>query len=107
MKTLKEFYDEILASEEMKEELAAIGTDREKFDAFLAKHDCSAIPEEVQEFIREKREEMKELTPEELSAAAGGNTTVIGASLLLPWCCVAASVSVQFLTEDDCTDILD
>lgn len=107
MKTLNELYNEILASEEMKEELSAIGADRAKFDAFLAKYGCSASPEEAQAFILERREEIRQLSAEELSAAAGGNTTVIGASLIMPANCIACSLCVQFLTEDDCVDILD
>lgn len=108
MKTIKELYDEIMASEEMKEELAAAGSDREALEAFLAKHQCSSNREEFLAFVKERSESIRELNPDELSAAAGGiNITVIGASLIMPANCALCSVCVQAFTEDNCIEIFE
>ena len=108
MKTIRELYEEIMASEEMKEELAAAGSDREAIEAFLKKYQCSCTREEMLAFFREREESIRELSADELSAAAGGiNITVIGASLIMPVNCALCSVCVQAFTEDNCIEIFE
>ena len=46
MKSLAELYEEIIASDDLKKELAEAGKDKEALAEFLKKHDCSATVDE-------------------------------------------------------------
>ena len=73
MKTLKELYDEILASDELKKEFAGCAANEQDTAAFLEKYGCDATVEELKEFIKEKMaENMAKISEEKLAAAAGG-----------------------------------
>ena len=71
MKTIRELYDEIMASQELKAqfvEAAKAG----KQEAFLKEHGCDATMEEVAAFLKAKAEEDAPLSMNELDNAAGG-----------------------------------
>ena len=71
MKTIRELYDEIMASQELKDqfiEAARAG----KQEAFLKEHGCEAAMEEVAAFLKAKAEEDAPLSMDELENSAGG-----------------------------------
>lgn len=73
MKTFKELYDEILASDELKKEFIECATNEKDAAAFLEKYDCGATVEELNEFMKERLAECKAAVNEkELEAVAGG-----------------------------------
>ena len=72
MKTLEEFVKEISGSEELRNEIKAIGNDDE-LEAFLKKHDCAASVREYKDYAASVRE--GELTDDAAEAAAGGYWT--------------------------------
>ena len=84
MKTLSELYDEILASDDLKKEFFEAGKTKEATAEFLKKHECSASVEEFLAFLKERAAEVKELSQEELSQVAGGDTADnIGAAVVM------------------------
>ena len=72
MKTLEALYQEILASEEKKKELAQAAQDEKNLENWIQAQGCDATLEQVQAFFKEKQEKTGELSDDELSAAAGG-----------------------------------
>ena len=71
MKTIRELYSEIMASQELKAqfiEAAKAG----KQEAFLKAHGCEATLKEVQAFLEAKQNEDAPLSFDELDNAAGG-----------------------------------
>ena len=70
MKTLKELYTEIMASDELKAQLAKV-TDGEGLAAFAAANGVEATAEECLAFLAEKSRS-RELSADDLDAAAGG-----------------------------------
>ena len=107
MKSIMELYEEIIANEDMKKELLSAGTDEAQLKAFLERHGCSATVAEFLEAIKDENPSVRELDPEELTAAAGGNTTTILGSIVFIWGCVAASLGIEFGTDDSCSSMLD
>ena len=72
MKTMLELYNEIMESQELKDqfiEAAKAG----KQGAFLKEHGCEATLEEVQAFLEAKTKEDAPLSIDELENTAGGN----------------------------------
>ena len=69
MKTLEELYQEIAASEELKNEYAEAQKNA-KVSEFLKAHGCEATDRELSDFLSKK--ESGELSDEELDNAAGG-----------------------------------
>ena len=69
MKTMQEFYDELVSSEELKKELQNAAKDKESLEAFFKARDCDFTAEEFGRFLQEKSEEMPE---NDLKAIAGG-----------------------------------
>ena len=68
MKTIKEMFEEISASKELREELRAT-TDKMLGD-FLKKHGCDADPKEFMDFLRSHSE--GELEDADAETVAGG-----------------------------------
>ena len=71
MKTVRELYDEIMASQELKAkfiEAAKAG----KQETFLKEHGCEATLEEVKAFLEAKAKEDAPLSLDEMENAAGG-----------------------------------
>ena len=74
MKTVQEFYKEVMANEELKEqfiEAAKAGRQEE----FLKEHGCDATAAEVSAFLDAKANEDAPLSFDELENAAGGKCT--------------------------------
>ena len=73
MKTMLELYNEIMESQELKDqfiEAAKAG----KQGAFLKEHGCEATLEEVQAFLEAKTKEDAPLSIDELENTAGGSS---------------------------------
>ena len=72
MKTLEALYQEVLASDEKKKELAQAAQDEKTLENWIRAQGCDATSDQVQEFLKEKQAKSGELSDDELSAAAGG-----------------------------------
>ena len=84
MKTIEQFYNEIIASEELKEKLAAVSS-AQKLDEFLKENEVEGTKEEFMEYVVEKSKTSGELTDEQLEAVAGGGVwDVVKSILMLP-----------------------
>ena len=68
MKTIEEFYNEIVVSKELQEELKK--TSDETLEDFLAKHGCSATAKDFIEFLKSMAE--GELEDDSAEAVNGG-----------------------------------
>ncbi len=71
MKTIEQFYNEIIANEELKEKLAA-ASEEHRLNEFLKENEVDGTKEEFKEFVLEKANRSGTLTDEQLSAVAGG-----------------------------------
>ena len=84
MKTMEQFYNEIIASEELKEKLAAVSS-AQKLDEFLKENEVEGTKEEFMEYVVEKAKTSGELTDEQLEAVAGGGVwDVVKSIIMLP-----------------------
>ena len=84
MKTIEQFYNEIIASEELKEKLAAVSS-AQKLDEFLKENEVEGTKEEFMEYVVKKAKTSGELTDEQLEAVAGGGVwDVVKSILMLP-----------------------
>ena len=84
MKTIEQFYNEIIASEELKEKLAAVSSEQ-KLDEFLKENEVEGTKEEFKEYVVEKAKTSGELTDEQLEAVAGGGVwDVVKSIIMLP-----------------------
>ena len=72
MKTMEQFYNEIIESEELSEKLASV-FDEQKLEEFLKENEVDCTTNQFNEFILAKAKEGGELTDEQLSAVAGGD----------------------------------
>ena len=72
MKSLQELYDEILASDELKQEFAEAAKSEETTATFLKSHDCDASVSDLAAFLKEQLTEKKELGEQEVEQVAGG-----------------------------------
>ena len=79
MKTAKDFYNEILSSEALQEELKAIN-DKDALASFLGKHGCSASARDFDDYIRSMSE--GELTDDAAQDASGGISPLFGSRLV-------------------------
>ena len=68
MKTLEEFYKEVVSNADLKKEYISIKDD-ESMNEFLAKHGCDASSENLKEFMNKGS---SELNDDELDDVAGG-----------------------------------
>ena len=68
MKTLEEFYKEIVGSKELQEELKE--TSDEMLEAFLKKHDCSASAADFEKYVKSQSE--GEIGDDTAGVVAGG-----------------------------------
>lgn len=68
MKTLEELYQEVLASDELKNAFAE-AIEEDGAEDFLKANSCEAAKEELKAFLLEKQ---NELTEEELDSVSGG-----------------------------------
>ncbi|MBR6173279.1 MAG: hypothetical protein IKQ49_08970 [Eubacterium sp.] len=73
MKTIQELYNEVMASEALKEELKE-ASQKGKVDEFLKQHDCNATTDELMSFLEGMQGEDEDLSFDELELVAGGNT---------------------------------
>ena len=71
MKTVQELYNEIMASQELKEQFIE-AANAGKQEEFLKAHGCETTMEEVQAFLEAKQQEDAPLSFDELENAAGG-----------------------------------
>lgn len=71
MKTLREFYSEVLNSEERKKSFAEAVRD-ERVEDFLKKNGCEASAEDVAAFLKDQQAKSDELSGDELDNVAGG-----------------------------------
>ena len=84
MKTIEQFYNEIIASEELKEKLAAVSS-AQTLDEFLKENEVEGTKEEFKEYVVEKAKTSGELTDEQLEAVAGGGVwDVVKSIIMLP-----------------------
>ena len=73
MKTIQELCNEVMASEELKEELKE-ASQKGKVDEFLKQHDCNATTDELMSFLEGMQGENEDLSLDDLELVAGGNT---------------------------------
>ena len=105
MKSLQELYDEVIASEEMKNEFLECGKTEEGTAEFLKKYDCTASVDELKVFLTETMTaKAKELSEEELKQIAGGvKVEDVVITVLAFGGCVTKSIGVVF-NEGDCIE---
>ena len=72
MKTLEEFYNEVLRSDALKQEFLKVIKDKGDLEDFLKENGCPVTTDELQEFMESKQHEDRELTEDELASIAGG-----------------------------------
>ena len=82
--TLEELYNEMLADDELKAELAQTVNGEETLVDFLHKHGCDATWDEYKAFMIEKRG-IHEMDDKELEQVAGGSVGTIIGSVCLWW----------------------
>ena len=78
MKTLQNFYKEIIADEELKKAFTAAAKEN-KVVEFAKEHGVETTMDEIKAFLEEQKNQENELSPEELENAAGGTCTDNGA----------------------------
>ena len=71
MKTIQELYNEVMASEALKEELKE-ASQKGKVDEFLKQHDCNATTDELMSFLEGMQGEDEDLSLDDLELVAGG-----------------------------------
>ena len=71
MKTIQEFYNEVMADNELKTQFIEAAKENRQ-EEFLKEHDCEATTEEIRAFLEEKSNEDAPLSFDELENAAGG-----------------------------------
>ena len=71
MKTIQELCNEVMASEELKEELKE-ASQKGKVEEFLKQHDCNATMDELMSFLEGVQSEDEDLSLDELELVAGG-----------------------------------
>ena len=77
MKSLQELYDEILASDELKQEFAEAAKSEETIAAFLKDHACDASVSDLAAFLKEQLADKKELSEGEMEQVAGGDNVAV------------------------------
>ena len=90
MKSLQELYDEILASDELKQEFGEAVKSEETIAQFLKNHDCDASLEDLSAFLKEQLSKTQELDEQAMDQVAGGGVgtgIVVASSILLPIAC--------------------
>ena len=83
MKTLNELYNEVTASDELKNEFLALKTP-EDIVAFAKKYGCDATLDDIKAFFEEKQKAAGELSEAELEQVAGGKSAgmIVGEGVL-------------------------
>ena len=71
MKTMEQFYNEVMLNDELYESFLA-SVREEKADEFLKEHEVEGTLEEFERFFAKKLTECGELTDEQLEAISGG-----------------------------------
>ena len=91
MKTFQEFYNEILANDELKAAFAEAAKSG-KTEEFLKAQGCEVTAEELAEFLKSQT---GELSDEELDNASGGCSTeeVVGSVTTLGLACAANAIT--------------
>jgi len=75
MKTIKELFNEIAGSDELKKTYeTAVKSGDEAVETFLKEHGCEATVEDIRNFFREQQE-ARELSEDEVAGVAGGTWT--------------------------------
>ena len=96
MKALQAFYDEMIASDELKKEFSESIATKEDVAAFLKRHECSATADELIEFIKEKLPaNPSEVKEEDLAEVAGGKFSPFDVitTIATVFGCIAISVN--------------
>jgi len=99
MKTVQEFYSEIMANDDLKKAFAAAAQSEEAIVAFAKEHGVETTLDEIKAFLKEQTQAgNKELAPEEMENAAGGtcnNQTTgetIGSIITIGFGCLARAI---------------
>ena len=71
MKTLQEFYNEVIKSDELKKEFLEAGKNG-RAEEFIKAHGCDATLDEIKAFLENLTKADKELSADELENVAGG-----------------------------------
>ncbi len=71
MKTMEQFYDEIIESEELSDKLAS-ASDEQKLEEFLKENEVDCTTRQFNGFFLAKAKESGELTDEDIEQVAGG-----------------------------------
>lgn len=89
-KSIEQFYEEIIGSNELKAEFAQLvnNKDLNGLKEFALKHDCNCSAQEAKDFfqseLKKEQDKLDELSPEELEQASGGSFLVgLGIALLV------------------------
>ena len=94
MKTLETLYQEILASDELKKDLAQAAQSPETLETWVRGQGCDATLEQVKAFLEEKQAQTGELSDDELATAAGGcnGAEVVGSICTLGLDCIVGVI---------------
>lgn len=86
MKTFKDLFGEIIASDDLKKAYED-AVNANTVEAFLKDHGCEATLEDIQSFFKEQG--VMEMTDDQLSAVAGGTfiDPSVYESVCIPWRC--------------------
>ena len=78
MKTLQEFYKEIIADDELKKGFAEAAKENKVIE-FAKGHGVETTMDEIKDFLDDQKNQEQELSPEDLENAAGGTCSDNGA----------------------------
>lgn len=94
MKTLETLYQEILASDELKKDLAQAAQSPEGLETWIRAQGCEVTAKEIEAFLKEKQEKTGDLTDDELASAAGGcnGAEVVGSICTLGLDCIVGVI---------------
>ncbi|MDO5149767.1 MAG: hypothetical protein ACI4KB_03870 [Oscillospiraceae bacterium] len=76
MKTIEEFYTELISNDDMKKEFLSLKP--EEAESFAEKYGCRATIEEIGAYIAEKNTVSGELSDDDLENVSGGQSVDIG-----------------------------
>lgn len=95
MKTLETLYQEVLASDELKKELAKAAHSPDTLAQWVKSQGCDAALEQVKAFLKEKQAKAGELSDDELTTAAGGCNTyeAIDSVISLGFGCIGSLIA--------------
>ena len=77
MKTIEQFYNEIIANKALAEKLAGVSSEQQ-LDEFLKENEVDCDKEQFAEFIVKKAKESGQLSDDQLEAVSGGCGQLFG-----------------------------